>query len=75
MAGDRVGVFVSNEDLTVGIVGQPVDGIIGYDPASGDAYCAEYPALWRRRPRRRNEWFIFPLAPAFGRVGPAKGRD
>jgi hypothetical protein len=34
MAGDRVGIFFSNEDLSVGIVGQPVDGIIGYDPAS-----------------------------------------
>jgi hypothetical protein len=32
--GTRIGVFLSNEDLSVGMVGQPVDGIIGYDPAS-----------------------------------------
>jgi hypothetical protein len=32
--GGRVGLFVSNEDLAVGIVGEPVDGIIGYDPPS-----------------------------------------
>ena len=32
--GDRIGIFVSNEDLAVGLVGQPIDGIIGYDPAS-----------------------------------------
>jgi hypothetical protein len=30
----RIGVFLSNEDLSVGMVGQPVDGIIGYTPAS-----------------------------------------
>jgi len=29
--GDRVGVFYSREDLSAGLVGQPVDGIIGYD--------------------------------------------
>jgi hypothetical protein len=28
----RVGVIFSREDLSVGLVGQPVDGIIGYDP-------------------------------------------
>ncbi len=32
--GDRYAVFLSNEDLSVGLVGQPVDGVIGYDPAS-----------------------------------------
>jgi hypothetical protein len=32
--GKRIGVFFSNEDLAVGLVGQPVDGIIGYDPVS-----------------------------------------
>jgi hypothetical protein len=32
--GDRIGVFFSNEDVAVGLVGQPVDGILGYDPES-----------------------------------------
>jgi hypothetical protein len=31
---NRVRVFYSREDLTGGLVGQPVDGIYGYDPAS-----------------------------------------
>ena len=33
-AGDRVAVFYSREDLSAGLVGQPVDGIIGYDVAT-----------------------------------------
>jgi hypothetical protein len=32
MSGNRVGVYFSREDLTEGLVGQPVDGIVGYDP-------------------------------------------
>ncbi|HZL34855.1 MAG TPA: DUF4159 domain-containing protein [Tepidisphaeraceae bacterium] len=32
--GDRIGVFYSREDLTAGLVGEPVDGIVGYTPAS-----------------------------------------
>lgn len=32
--GNRVGVFFSREDLSAGIVGEPVDGIYGYDPAT-----------------------------------------
>ena len=28
----RLGVFYSREDLTAGLVGQQVDGIVGYDP-------------------------------------------
>ncbi len=32
--GDRVGVFYSAEDISGGLVGEPVDGIIGYDPDS-----------------------------------------
>ena len=28
----RVGVLVSREDLSVGLVGQSVDGVVGYDP-------------------------------------------
>jgi hypothetical protein len=30
----RLAVIYSREDLSVGLVGQPVDGIVGYDPAS-----------------------------------------
>lgn len=30
----RTAVFFSREDLTEGIVGEPVDGILGYDPAT-----------------------------------------
>lgn len=30
--GNRLAVFFSREDLSAGLVGQPVDGIIGYDP-------------------------------------------
>lgn len=29
----RIGVFYSREDLSAGLVGQPVDGILGYDPS------------------------------------------
>jgi len=32
--GNRVGVFFSREDISAGIVGEPVDGIYGYDPAT-----------------------------------------
>jgi hypothetical protein len=32
--GDRAAVFLSNEDLSAGLVGEPVDGIMGYDPDS-----------------------------------------
>lgn len=34
MVGKRVGVFFSREDLSAGIVGEPVDGIYGYDPTT-----------------------------------------
>ncbi len=30
--GDRWGVVFSGEDLSAGLVGQPVDGVIGYEP-------------------------------------------
>ncbi|HXE52262.1 MAG TPA: DUF4159 domain-containing protein, partial [Tepidisphaeraceae bacterium] len=30
--GKRIGVFFSREDLSAGLVGEPVDGIIGYTP-------------------------------------------
>jgi hypothetical protein len=32
--GERIGVIYSREDLSSGLVGQPVDGIVGYDPAT-----------------------------------------
>jgi hypothetical protein len=32
MTGGRIGVFYSREDLIAGAVGEPVDGVIGYDP-------------------------------------------
>jgi hypothetical protein len=32
--GDRIGVFFSGEDISAGLVGEPVDGIVGYDPDS-----------------------------------------
>ena len=34
---DRVGVFYSRDDLTAGLVGEPVDGISGYDVATATA--------------------------------------
>ena len=35
--GQRVGVFYSREDLSAGMVGQPVDGVVGYDVATATA--------------------------------------
>ncbi|HEY2588767.1 MAG TPA: DUF4159 domain-containing protein, partial [Tepidisphaeraceae bacterium] len=35
--GDRVGVFLSRDDLSAGLVGEPVDGIIGYSPETATA--------------------------------------
>ena len=32
--GNRYAVFFSADDLSAGLVGQQVDGIIGYDPDS-----------------------------------------
>ncbi|HEX4792299.1 MAG TPA: DUF4159 domain-containing protein [Humisphaera sp.] len=34
MRGDRIAVFYSREDLSAGMVGEPVDGIYGYSPQS-----------------------------------------
>jgi hypothetical protein len=34
IGNDRIGVFFSAEDITGGLVGEPVDGILGYDPDS-----------------------------------------
>jgi hypothetical protein len=33
----RIGVFYSAEDLSAGLVGEPVDGIVGYEPDSATA--------------------------------------
>jgi hypothetical protein len=35
--GDRVAVFLSRDDLSAGLVGEPVDGIIGYSPETATA--------------------------------------
>ena len=35
--GDRFAVFYSREDLSGGLVGQSVDGIVGYDPPTASA--------------------------------------
>jgi len=35
--GGRIGVFYSAEDISAGLVGQPVDGIVGYSPDSATA--------------------------------------
>ena len=35
--GKRVAVFYSREDLSAGLVGEPVDGILGYDPETSTA--------------------------------------
>ena len=35
--GDRVAVFYTREDLSGGLVGEPVDGIVGYEPATATA--------------------------------------
>ncbi|HSZ57403.1 MAG TPA: DUF4159 domain-containing protein [Tepidisphaeraceae bacterium] len=34
MTGSRIGVFFSREDLSAGLVGQPVDGVNGYEPST-----------------------------------------
>jgi hypothetical protein len=38
--GDRIAVFYSPEDLTAGLVGQQVGGIVGYSPESATALMA-----------------------------------
>ncbi len=43
--GDRTAVIVSGEDLAVGLVGEPVDGILGYAPATAAAV-AEHVVLY-----------------------------
>ncbi|HXE53121.1 MAG TPA: DUF4159 domain-containing protein, partial [Tepidisphaeraceae bacterium] len=34
--GKRIGVFYSREDITGGLVGEPVDGVFGYEPQSAN---------------------------------------
>jgi hypothetical protein len=36
--GNRLGVIVSREDLSTGLVGHAVDGVAGYDPASATPF-------------------------------------
>jgi hypothetical protein len=36
-SGDRIGVFYSREDLSAGLVGEPVDGVLGYDVPTATA--------------------------------------
>jgi len=36
-SGSRIGVFYSAEDISAGLVGEPVDGIVGYSPESATA--------------------------------------
>jgi hypothetical protein len=35
--GDRIAVFISRDDLSAGLVGEPVDGVIGYTPETATA--------------------------------------
>ena len=37
---DRLAVIYSPEDLSVGLVGQPIDGIVGYEPRTAAALMA-----------------------------------
>jgi hypothetical protein len=37
---DRLAVIYSPEDLSVGLVGQPIDGIVGYEPKTASALMA-----------------------------------
>jgi hypothetical protein len=37
---DRLAVIYSPEDLSVGLVGQPIDGIVGYEPQTASALMA-----------------------------------
>jgi hypothetical protein len=39
--GGRTAVFYSREDISVGLVGQPIDGIFGYDPATAANLAAD----------------------------------
>ncbi len=41
VAGGRIGVFYSREDLTAGLVGEPVDGVVGYEPAAATELMAD----------------------------------
>jgi len=50
IGGDRIGVFYSREDLSAGLVGQPVDGIIGYDPRTAAALMRNM-ILYAERPQ------------------------
>src|SRR5262249_1137744 len=62
--GDRLVCIYSTEDLSVGLVGQPVDGIIGYDPATATALMRKILLLASG---------VKPVAPAGAAPAPAKG--
>ena len=60
--GNRLAVFFSGEDLSTGLVGEPVDGVIGYEPNSATdlmlnmiAYGAGLKRHRRRCRRQRRE--------------------
>ena len=63
-AGGRVGVFFSREDLSAGLVGQPVDGIIGYDPLTSTAIMSRIILYAASAP---------PVGAGGANVGPGKG--
>jgi hypothetical protein len=46
--GDRMAVLYSPEDVSTGLVGEPVDGVAGYDPASATAV-VEHAVLYAAR--------------------------
>jgi hypothetical protein len=51
----RVGVLFSTDDLSVGLVGQSVDGIIGYEPATATELMARVIQYARSRPGRADQ--------------------
>ena len=40
--GDRIGVLYSREDISGGMVGEPMDGILGYEPAAATKIMQEF---------------------------------
>jgi hypothetical protein len=52
VSGKRLGLIMSREDLSTGLVGHPVDGVIGYDPGQRDGDHAQRGPRRRRRHRR-----------------------
>jgi hypothetical protein len=75
----RVAVFYSREDLSAGLVGQPVDGIIGYTPATATAIMRNillYAAAGGKAPPAAAKPGTKPrTAPAKGASGTAGGKS